>query len=483
MRDRTRGIQSFDRDGALAAAGRVDDALLHAMLGDAYFEASPPKTTGREHFGVQFLGLHGEALVQLSLEDGAATLTELTAVTIAQAIAREGFGGARVFVSGGGARNAVLLSRLAARLGRSQVETTDAMGIPVDAKEAIVFAVLGYETLRGRAGQRARRNRCRAPSRARCDCALPVARAARADRIRMHRRGVSSELPPTEAISARSAGLDLLSTPRLVELLIAEQREAVDAAMARKARSAKRSTRSRRVSSVGAPSTTSAPARSGRLAMLDAAEMPPTFGTPPELVRAHLAGGTPALTRSIEGAEDDAAAGDAATRESVSSRDAVVGISASGGAAFVVAAIERARALGAYTVALTGSQHSALARAANAAIVLETGAEALSGSTRMKAGTAQKIVLNAISTAVMVRIGRVYDNLMVDLVASNAKLRGRAVRMVRAIADVDEPRALELLADAGGHVKMAIVMARRDVDAAQARALLDRANGSLRALL
>lgn len=150
VRDRTRGIQSFDRDGALAAAGRVDDALLHAMLGDAYFEASPPKTTGREHFGVQFLGLHGEALVQLSLEDGAATLTELTAVTIAQAIAREGFGGARVFVSGGGAGNAVLLSRLAARLGRSQVETTDALGIPVDAKEAIVFAVLGYETLRGR---------------------------------------------------------------------------------------------------------------------------------------------------------------------------------------------------------------------------------------------------------------------------------------------------------------------------------------------
>jgi N-acetylmuramic acid 6-phosphate etherase len=299
----------------------------------------------------------------------------------------------------------------------------------------------------------------------------------------MHRRGVSSEFPPTEAISARSAGLDLLSTPRLVELLIAEQREAVDAAMACKAaigdavdEIAARLERGGVLHYVGAGT-------SGRLAMLDAAEMPPTFGTPPELVRAHLAGGTPALTRSIEGAEDDAAAGDAATRESVSSRDAVVGISASGGAAFVVAAIERARALGAYTVALTGSQHSALARAANAAIVLETGAEALTGSTRMKAGTAQKIVLNAISTAVMVRIGRVYDNLMVDLVASNLKLRGRAVRMVRAIAGVDEPRALELLADAGGHVKTAIVMARRDVDAAQARALLDQANGSLRALL
>lgn len=151
VRDRSRGMQSFDRGGALAAAGRADDALLRAMLRDAYFEASPPKTTGREHFGVQFLRLHAEALARLSLEDGVATLTELTAATVAQAVAREGFGDACVFVSGGGARNPVLLSRLAARLGRSRVETTDSLGMPVDAKEAIVFAVLGYETLRGRA--------------------------------------------------------------------------------------------------------------------------------------------------------------------------------------------------------------------------------------------------------------------------------------------------------------------------------------------
>ena len=299
----------------------------------------------------------------------------------------------------------------------------------------------------------------------------------------MRRRGVSSKVPPTEAISSRSAGLDLLSTPRLVELLIAEQRDAVEAAMTRTEviseavdEIAARLARGGILHYVGAGT-------SGRLAMLDAAEMPPTFGTPPELVRAHVAGGTPALTRSIEGAEDDAAAGEAAMRECVSSNDAVVGISASGGAAFVVAAVERARSMGAYTVALTGSGHSALARAASMAIVLATGAEALSGSTRMKAGTAQKIVLNAISTAVMVRIGRVYDNLMVDLVASNAKLRARAVRIVRAIAEVDEPGALESLAAAGGHVKVAIVMARQGVDAAQARALLERTNGSLRALL
>jgi anhydro-N-acetylmuramic acid kinase len=120
------------------------------MLGDQYFTASPPKTTGREHFGTQFLESHNGALKRLSLEDGAATLTELTAASIAQAIAREGFGGARVIASGGGARNPTLLARLSARLDSPAVETSDAMGMPVDAKEAIVFAVLGYETLRGR---------------------------------------------------------------------------------------------------------------------------------------------------------------------------------------------------------------------------------------------------------------------------------------------------------------------------------------------
>jgi N-acetylmuramic acid 6-phosphate etherase len=299
----------------------------------------------------------------------------------------------------------------------------------------------------------------------------------------MQHGGMSSELPPTEAASPRSGGLDLLSTPQLVELLVGEQRDAVEAAMACKNEIseavdeiAARLARGGTLHYVGAGT-------SGRLAMLDAAEMPPTFGTPPELVRAHVAGGASALMRSVEGAEDDGAAGEAEMRESLTSNDAVVGISASGGAAFVVAAIECARSLGAYTVALTGSRHSELARAANAAIVLATGAEILTGSTRLKAGTAQKIVLNAISTAVMVRMGRVYDNLMVDLVASNAKLRARAIRLVRAIAEVDEPRARELLVAAGGHVKVAIVMDRRGVDAVAARALLDGVNGSLRALL
>lgn len=294
---------------------------------------------------------------------------------------------------------------------------------------------------------------------------------------------MTHRLPPTEAENPQSAGLDLLTTPALVELLVADQRSAVDAVLAQTqaiARAvdeiARRLSRGGRLHYVGAGS-------SGRIATLDASEMPPTFGTPPEMVQAHIAGGATALRSAVEGAEDDASAGDVAMLECVRPGDAVLGISASGAAAFVVAAIARAATIGAYTVALSGDAQSALARAAELAIVPPTGAEMLAGSTRLKAGTAQKVALNAISTAVMVRLGKVYDNLMVDVVANNRKLRGRALRLVARLAKVNDERAEELLARAGGSVKIAVVMEFRGVDAAQARALLDRNDGALRKLL
>ena len=294
---------------------------------------------------------------------------------------------------------------------------------------------------------------------------------------------MTHRLPPTEAENKQSAGLDLLTTPALVDLLIADQRSAVDAVLAQTqviARAvdeiARRLRRGGRLHYVGAGS-------SGRIATLDASEMPPTFGTRPDMVQAHIAGGTVALTSAVEGAEDDASAGDLAMLECVRPDDVVLGISASGTAAFVVAAITRAAAIGAYTIALTGDAQSALARAAELAIVPPTGAEVLAGSTRLKAGTAQKVALNAISTAVMVRLGKVYDNLMVDVVANNAKLHGRALRLVARLARVNEKRAEDLLAQAGGRVKVAVVMEWRGVDAAQARALLERNEGTLRELL
>ncbi|MGD0053744.1 MAG: N-acetylmuramic acid 6-phosphate etherase, partial [Vulcanimicrobiaceae bacterium] len=204
---------------------------------------------------------------------------------------------------------------------------------------------------------------------------------------------------------------------------------------------------------------------------------------PPELVRAHVAGGAAALVRAIEGAEDDVRAGAEAAVASVRSGDAAIGVSASGGAPFVVALVKRARALGAFTVAITSVADSPLAREAESAIVLATGPEALAGSTRLKAGTAQKVCLNAISTAVMVRLGKVYDNLMVDVVVSNAKLRRRAIRLVRDVAGVNEARARELIDAADGRVKVAILMENRGLDAAAARVLLEENAGSLRRLL
>lgn len=291
------------------------------------------------------------------------------------------------------------------------------------------------------------------------------------------------KLPVTEGDHPGSGALDVLETTELVELLAVDHRAAVDAVVTQTAAIAivvdaiaERLTHGGRLHYVGAGS-------SGRIATLDASEMPPTFGTPPDLVAAHIAGGERALRGPVEGAEDDAAAGDAAMREYVREDDAVVGISASGSAPYVVAAIERARAIGAYTVALTSIAESPLAHAADVAIVTPTGAEVLAGSTRLKAATAAKVTLNTISTAVMVRLGKVYGNLMVDVVAGNDKLRARASRLVQRLAKVDAARAEELLRLARGRVKVAVVMQRCDVDPLQAESLLIARDGRLRSLL
>jgi N-acetylmuramic acid 6-phosphate etherase len=288
--------------------------------------------------------------------------------------------------------------------------------------------------------------------------------------------------PETEAPNPGIRDLDTMDTAALVSVLVKEQlmaQLAVERAMPTIARAvdiiAGQLQRGGSLHYVGAGT-------SGRLAMLDAAECPPTFGTPPSMVVAHIAGGTEALVRAVEGAEDDAAAGEREMRE-VGHRDAVVGVSASGEAPFVVAALNTAHANCAATIAITSVAGSSLARAAGLPITIGTGSEALAGSTRLKGGTAQKLVLNAISTAVMVKLGRVYDNLMVDVVATNAKLRRRALRLVGELTERDPAGAAALLEAAEGSVKVAVVMARRNVDAGEARALLERAGGFLRRAL
>lgn len=294
---------------------------------------------------------------------------------------------------------------------------------------------------------------------------------------------MSERLAATEAVNAATRDLDTLSSEALVALLARQQRTAfaaLESALPALARAVdvvvERLEAGGNLHYAGAGT-------SGRLGMLDAAECPPTFGTSPTLVRAHVAGGAEALVRAVEGAEDDARDGEAEARREVRPGDAVVGISASGGAPWVVAWLRAAREIGAATIAITSDGESALARAAEISIALATGAEPIAGSTRLIAGTAQKLVLNALSTAVMVRLGKVYDNLMIDVVATNVKLRARALRLVGLLAGVDEAASAGLLEAAGGSVKVAVVMARRKVDAATARALLERERGFLRKLI
>ncbi|PZR59444.1 MAG: N-acetylmuramic acid 6-phosphate etherase [Candidatus Meridianibacter frigidus] len=294
---------------------------------------------------------------------------------------------------------------------------------------------------------------------------------------------MNDSVSPTELSNPRTRGLDTMDLKTLIDALAADQARAVEAVRERKEdialaveNIAARLREGGHLHYVGAGT-------SGRLAFLDASECPPTFGTPPDLVCAHLAGGPAALSRAVEGAEDNGDAGAHDMLDHVGAGDAVIGLSASGGPAYVLGALVTARAAGAYTVAVSNAPHSKLASVADQDIFLDTGPEALTGSTRLKAGTAQKILLNIVSTAVMVRLGKVYDNLMVDVVATNKKLRNRALRLVMQLAEVDERRAAQLLQAANGRVKVAVVMAHRNLDAGAARQLLESAGNSLRASL
>jgi N-acetylmuramic acid 6-phosphate etherase len=220
---------------------------------------------------------------------------------------------------------------------------------------------------------------------------------------------------------------------------------------------------------------------SGRLAVLDASEVPPTYGTPREMVQAFIAGGDKALRNAVEGAEDSSWHGARVlARARLRKRDVVVGIAASGGTSFVLGAIEYAKKRACTTVGITSNRNSPLARAARIAIVLETGPEPISGSTRMKAGTAQKMVLNMLSTAAMVRLGRVYDNWMMRLSMTNQKLRDRGVRILQEVCRVDASTAEHALRLAGHDQPTAFVMLKTGAGAADARKRLAAAQGNLR---
>ena len=223
---------------------------------------------------------------------------------------------------------------------------------------------------------------------------------------------------------------------------------------------------------------------SGRLGVLDASECPPTYGVKPEMVVGLIAGGDHALRHPIEGAEDNMQQGQADLEEiGFSAQDVLVGIAASGRTPYVLGALNYAKQLGATTVSIASNPNSKMAEVADIAIETVVGPEVLTGSSRMKSGTAQKLVLNMLTTASMVLIGKCYQNLMVDVQASNEKLKVRALKIVMEATECDNETAANVLAKANGQVKLAILMQLSGLDALEAQSLLDKSNGKLRQAL
>ena len=476
----TGGALGYDRDGELAARGEVSEPLLAELMAHPYLVQRPPKTTGRELFGAQYGAVVWERGVSLGLrpEDIVATVTALTARSIRDAYQRFlPVWPQQTIVSGGGAANPTLMAMLRDALAPSEIIRSEALGLPTDAKEAIAFAVLAYETWSGRPGN------------------LPQATGASGAvvlgditpgrrRSRAQAAGREACVSLTEARNPASASLDKLPAGEIAWLMNQEDKrvaEAVEVELPAIAQAidgiVERLRRGGRLIYAGAGT-------SGRLAVLDAAECPPTFNTPPGLVVGLIAGGDVALTRAVEGGEDNAEAG----RDDIAglhcrAEDTVVGVAASGRTPYVLGAMEEAKRRGALVIGLACNRPSPVGDLADVSISPLVGPEVLTGSTRLKAGTAQKMVLNMLSTGSMVRLGKTYSNLMVDVQATNAKLRGRARRIVAEACGVDEARAAELLGSAGGEVKVAIVSGLTGVSPDEARARLRDTGGVVRAAL
>jgi N-acetylmuramic acid 6-phosphate etherase len=285
----------------------------------------------------------------------------------------------------------------------------------------------------------------------------------------------------TEQRLPESMRLDAMSSDEVVALMNAQDAKAVAAVAAERANVVKAIDLVVAALKMGGRLFYVGAGTSGRLGVLDAAECPPTFRSDPEMVQGLMAGGESAMFRAKEGAEDSPEQGaETVDAKHVGPNDVVMGIAAGGTTPFVHGALRRARERGAKTIFLSCVQPVPSEAPVDVVIRPLTGPEVVTGSTRLKAGTATKLVLNAITTVAMVRLNKVYENLMVDLKASNTKLWDRGARIIATITDLSRDDAMTLLKRADGHVKVAIVMHRRDVGIDQARDLLAKANGKLR---
>ena len=291
-------------------------------------------------------------------------------------------------------------------------------------------------------------------------------------------------LPTTEAVNPASANIERMGALDIVRLINAEDKKvahAVERALPQIAKAADMIAAALRNEArlfyIGAGT-------SGRLGVLDAVECVPTFSADPKQVQGIIAGGDGALLRAVEGAEDDADAGkrDLAARD-LTRNDVVCGIAASGRTPYVRGALTYAKAIGAGRLAVCCDLNAPILRLAQVGIAVDVGAEVIAGSTRMKAGSAQKMILNMLSTAAMIKLGKVYGNRMVDLKVTNAKLARRALNLVMDLSDADEDEAAHLLRQANNEVKTAVTMARLGIDSQAARRRLEAAGGRLGAVI
>lgn len=293
---------------------------------------------------------------------------------------------------------------------------------------------------------------------------------------------LGSVLPPTERRNPRTIDIDVVSTVELLQMVNQEDRLvplAVGAALPSLVALVEGSLPRLRA---GGHLHYFGSGTSGRLGALDAAELIPTYGVAQDFAVAHCAGGAAALQRAVEGAEDDPDAGRAEALE-LSRLDVAIGLSASGSTPYVAGALQRAREVGAFTGLITANPAAPLAELVEVHVALDTGPEAITGSTRMKAGSAQKMALSSFSTALMVRLGRSYSNLMVDVTATNRKLRARLVSILEQATGLERSACQKALAAADGSLKVALVSLLGGVEAVTARAVLDQSNDQVRQAL
>lgn len=288
----------------------------------------------------------------------------------------------------------------------------------------------------------------------------------------------------TEQININSANLDQLSSLEIVDLFNQEDRKTLDAIASARTEIAETIERTAKVLKQGGRLFYIGAGTSGRLGVLDAAECPPTFCTPPEMVQGILAGGASALVKSSEALEDRPEDGAKAMSDNnINELDVVVGITAGGTTPYVHGALKKAQELGATTVAMSCVPAEQVPIEADINIRLLTGPEVLAGSTRLKAGTVTKMALNIISTGVMVRLGKVYGNRMIDVSVTNSKLEDRALRIISDLTDLDREKASALLSASGSKVKLALLMHWSQKTKAEAESLLAENDGNLRQAL